>query len=529
LFGEYSKKLFEELSLKLIVGGQAISNYTKSIGVSTNGIGNPGQFNFVNTATGLFTGSNGINNTRKIGGYGDAMFGYNGYLFLHGSYRTDYTSVFYNESIGFNNPTFSTWGTDLSFVLSDAWTGIKDAGIDLLKLRLSYNKNGNDNLAAYSLQTIYPNATGFPYSGLLGTTVGTTTVSPSLSPEVVKTFEAGFDLQLWKNRVLFSTSIYSQQSLDQILNVSISSASGFTGYLLNAADVNNKGFEMDLKTILFKNRDWELRVNALYSYNENKVIKLYAATGLTNSEYQAAGALASLNATKGEMFPYLKTTVFKRTKDGKIIVNPEDGWPEREDERVGQGTTLPKHQLGLGLNLSYKHFALRANAEYRGGNVMYSDMGSDMSFTGSGAITAIYHRDQFIWPNSVYDDGSGNYVPNKTIAVSPFLANYGGFGDLGFARGGQGVGELYMYSGAFWKLRDVSLEYDFPNEFLKTMNFVRGGSFSIWARNLLTLLPKDNWFADPEFSNTNGNGMGITDVFNTPPVKQIGATLRFNF
>ena len=36
------------------------------------------------------------------------------------------------------------------------------------------------------------------------------------------------------------------------MNVSISSASGFSNYLLNAADVKNRGFELDAKAVVFR-------------------------------------------------------------------------------------------------------------------------------------------------------------------------------------------------------------------------------------------------------------------------------------
>jgi hypothetical protein len=195
---------------------------------------------------------------------------------------------------------------------------------------------------------------------------------------------------------------------------------------------------------------------------------------------------------------------------------------------AGQGTTTPKNILGAGLNVNYKNFTLIANAEYRAGNVIYHDLGTDMTFTGSSALTTLYHRDQFVWPNSVYWDGS-KYVPNTNIAVDNYKAIYQGFGDLGFSRGFQGVGELYVSSGAFWKLRDLSLTYELPKSLLRSLKSVKGIGITAWARNLVTLLPDDNWFTDPEFSNTSGNAQGINTSLNTPPTRQIGGTIKVVF
>jgi len=42
-------------------------------------------------------------------------------------------------------------------------------------------------------------------------------------------------------------------------------------------------------------------------------------------------------------------------------------------------------------------------------------------------------------------------------------------------------------------------------------------------------LPDDNYFNDPEFSNTNGNSVGLSNSFNTPATRQIGGTIKFVF
>jgi TonB-linked SusC/RagA family outer membrane protein len=526
-YGSYTKD-FGNLSLKAILGVALVDRTSQSIATSTNGIGVPGLYNFVNSSTGLFNSSNSISVQRKIGGFADVTVGFKDFLFLHGVVRDDYTSVFSGPDFGFDDPHFTTYGGDASLILTELFPSLKGNIIDNLKIRGGYNKNGNDNLGAYSLQTVYPNATGFPYSGLVGTTTGNTVVSPTIKPEDVKTAELGFELGLMKNRFSLEGSIYSGKASNQIMNVTISTATGFSNYLLNAADVKNKGFELDAKAVIFKNKDWGVSASANYSYNTNEVLSLYGATGLTNLEYQAPDGLASLNATVGEMFPYLKTTVYERDDQGRIIVDPSDGWPERADSRVGQGTTLPTHNLGVGVNVTFKGFTLIANAEYRGGALMYSDIGTDMTFTGSGAVTTMYNRDQFVWPNSVYWDGT-KYVANTNIAVDNYLAIYQGYGDISFSRGFAGVGEMYVSSADFWKLRDLSLSYELPRSIMGKIKSIKGISITAFARNLITLRPDDNWYTDPEFSNTNGNSTGINTSLNTPPTRQMGATIKVTF
>ena len=296
---------------------------------------------------------------------------------------------------------------------------------------------------------------------------------------------------------------------------------------MNAAKLKNWGAEVEARANVWKNKNWSVDLNANYTYSTNEVKALFG--GLTSVQLASAGSRTFVFAEIGQPFPLLKTTYFAiDSATGKTIIDPADGWPTVGNGLKNQGTTIPKHQLGVGAKVTFKNFTFAANAEYRGGYAVYHDLGNTMAFTGSSAATNIYHREQFIWPNSTYFDGS-KYVPNTSIPTSDFYAIYYGWGDLGFSRGVMFNGDFFTTSGAFWKLRDVSLSYNFPSTMLRHLKVVKGGSLTVFGRNLITWLPKDNWYTDPEFSFTNGNAIGINTTGNTPPVRQYGATLNVNF
>jgi TonB-linked SusC/RagA family outer membrane protein len=529
-------KTFGDVSLKTVVGTQLISSRRKQAQSTTTGIGIPGTFtpaafNLSNTATGLYTGANPISEFRKWGAYLDATVGYRNFVFVHGSVRNDATSLFYSnnpDAGNFSNPNFQTYGGDVSFIPTEAFPSIKNRVLESLKLRASINRNGNDNVNPYALQLTYGAQSGFPYSGLIGTSVGNTRVDRTLRPENVVSTEAGVEVSLFKNRILLEASFYRQRNNDQIISINTSTATGFPAYRLNAADVVNHGMEFDLKTQIWKNRDWSITAQGNYSYNKNEVTNIYAGLDLKKVTFQSSTNLI-LSATKGQMFPTLETTSFLRDAQGHVIVDTTDGWPLRNEQLVAQGTTTPVHVLGLGLNVTWKNFTVVANAEYRGGHVIYHAIGQDMTFTGSGAQTTIYHRETFVWPNSVHYDASGKLVPNTNYAVGNYQAMYQGFGDQGFTRGFSGIGEMFTSSAAFWKIRDLNVSYELPKGVTSRLKVVRGITLSAFARNLVTWLPKDNWYTDPELSNTTGNGQGINTSSNTPPVRQYGGSIKFVF
>jgi TonB-linked SusC/RagA family outer membrane protein len=519
------KKDFNKVNINAIVGNNIQVRTGKSIATSTAALAIPEFYNLSNSATGLYSASNSTTTQRKVGTYLDVTAGINNYLYIHGVARYDISSVFYLPNRDKSLYQFFTYGGDVSLVLTDLVPTLKNKVLSFAKIRAGWNKNTNDNIGPHSLETVFGFASGYPYSGLLGTTVGNTLVSPTLTAENVQTTEAGIELGFLNNRINLEAAYYNQKATDQILNVAVSSSTGFSSYLLNAADVTNNGYEFDLKTVPYRDKFWNVNLNFNYSHNQNKVNKLYADNGLNSLIFQGDN-LKTLNAELGQMFPYLKTTAWERDPQGRVIIDTADGWANRASTFKGIANTIPKNVFGVNLSVAYKGFTLSANAEYRGDYVVYNDLGEDMAFTGSGAISTLYHRQQFVWPNSVYYDGS-KYVPNNKFAVNQYIASYQATGDLGFSRGFQGTGEAFYSSGDFWKLRELSLSYDFKIPGIAKV--VKSASFTVWGRNLKTWLAKDNLFNDPEFSNTNGNSTGLSTSINTPATRQLGATLKVVF
>lgn len=313
---------FNNISVDLIVGGAAQIRQGKSFSTGTNALLFSDFYNLGNSYNGLYSGSNSQNTQRKISGYSDLTLGFDRTVYLHGTFRRDYSSLFSDASYGFTQPAFNYFGGDISIVLTRLLGLEGGRVIDALKIRGGYAKNGNDNLSPYDLRSIFPLSGGFPYNGLPGTTVGNTAVSKTLTPEYVKTAEVGLEVSMFKQRANLELSAYKQKSERQILNANIDPASGFPGYLLNAADLDNQGFEADLKMIPYRTTNSQLNLNFNFTYNDNTVNELYGDGGLTNLQYQSPDSRASLNATKGMMFPQLQVSVFNRdSASGKIIVD----------------------------------------------------------------------------------------------------------------------------------------------------------------------------------------------------------------
>jgi TonB-linked SusC/RagA family outer membrane protein len=506
---------------KLTLGYSIYQRYTKSINVSSSSIVVPDVYN-VSNRQGNLGGGESNTTERKFGYYADLNTNLKNmdYLNLNLTGRFDATSRFFKQSRTANQYSYLYYGAALSFIVTDAFPSLKSNVLNYAKLRTSYNKNGNDNIPLYGLDLAYNNGANFPYGNNVGLSVGNTLPDANLKPEFVTALEFGAELSMFKNRVNLDVSWYDQSSVGQVLTVKVPNSTGFSNLLINVGEVKNFGYEADLKVQLLRDTKIKWDLNVRYSYNDNKVESLYP--GITQFAY-GGYSYATTNVMLGQRFPVLKTTGYYYAKDGSGArrVSPTTGYPIQNTALTERGSTLPRHMVGLGSSITYSDFRLSFNFEYRGGNVMYSDLGRNMTFTGSGAWTS--NRTEHIYPNSYYiDPTTGADVKNNSVYVREpeyalWVNNY------------RQIAENFVTPGWFIKLRDLNLSYNIPASLVKKSKLFSGANVALYGRNLFTIVDNKNQYTDPEFSYTSGNGLGISNTAQTPPVRQFGFNVNFVF
>lgn len=503
---------------KLLVGQSLYQRKTKFIEIGSGSVVVPEVYNVANRQ-GELTGSESNSIRRKWGYYADYTGSWKDMIYLNASFRYDGTSVFYKEGRDVSLYQFPYYGATLSGIITDLFPTLKSNVLSFAKLRVGYNKNGSDNIGPYNLDPIYPVGTNYPYGSNVGYTVGGTLPDGKLRPEMVSTFEVGGEFQLFKNRISLDLTSYWSTTTDGLLTVRIPNTTGFQNLLLNIGKSKNWGYEADLKAQLVRGRKFEADLNIRYSYNDNKVVELYS--GVDQFAY-GGYSYASTYVVKDQRYPFLKTTDYVRdATTGLRVVNKTTGYPVlATSSLVDMGGTLPRHMIGLGSKLSYGNFNLTFNFEYRGGNKIFNQIGRDMTFTGSGKWTD--QRTPFIMTNSGYDDGTGKIVPNTTVYVAE--AEYSYWVDYY-----RQVASNFVTPGWFIKLRDINLSYNFPSNLVGKTKIFSAANLGLYGRNLFTIVDKNNFYTDPEFSYTTGNGIGINNSLQTPPVRQFGVNLNLTF
>ena len=511
------KKDIGQFSNKLILGFSLYQRKTKSITIGSSSVVVPDVYN-VSNRQGELTGGESNTLERKYGYYADLSTGYKDWLILNGTFRYDATSRFYKPDRPTNTWSYPYYGLALSFIATDAIPSLKSNTLNYAKLRINANKNGNDNLPLYGLDLTYPNGGGFPYGNIVGLTVGNTLPDANLTPEFVTSYEVGGEFQMFNNRVNLDVTAYTQTSKGQVITVKVPNTTGFSNLLINVGESKNWGYEADLKVQILRKKALKWDATLRYTYNDNKVVDLYPGV---NQFLLSGFSYANTNIIKDQRFPMLKSDgyVYAADGSGRRLVNSASGYPLRDAGLTNRGGTLPRHMIGLGSRFTYKDFSFAFNFEYRGGNQMYSDLGRQMTFTGSGKWTE--NRVPHVFPNSAYLDGTGKITDNN---VNVREAEYGLWVD-----NYRLISENFVNNAWFIKLRDINLAWNVPASLIGKTKIFSGASVSIYGRNLFTIIDKANFYTDPEFSFTTGNGQGINTTGQTPPVRQYGINVNLTF
>ena len=518
-------KTFGDFNTKLIVGGQVIANDARLMSMSANALVIPDFYNISNRL-GQATVGQSLIQQRVIGAFGDLTVGYKNFLYLHGSLRNDWNSLLASDNRSYLYPA-----VDLSFVFTDGIASLQNSKfLSFGKIRAAASRTAQVSINPYALQSTFDPGNGFPFGGVAGYTVDSKFANPNIKPEVSEDVEIGLDLGFLNNRINFQAAVYNTNTKNQTIPITISAATGYTSAFVNSGEMQNQGIELDLRfTPLLKTESgfrWDVGAN--FSYNKNTVKSL----GYGLNQVTIVNPFATENqvpnttvAQVGKAYGQLQTTDWLRSPSGQIIVDPLTGNPTLNSTPQLFGTTVPPTKVGITTSVSYKGFTLNAVADGRFGAVLFNGIGPALDFTGVSGYSVSSGRQPFIMPNSVIDQGNGKYAPNTSVTTgNPHLGAQSFWANV-WNTGGVN----YVNSADFWKLRELSLTYNFPAKTLSSLKYVNGATIGFVARNLFTIRAHDNIWSDPEFANTNGNATGNTDINQLPPTKFLGFNVTLTF
>ena len=507
----FDRDITEKINANLILGNNVQTFTASSVSVFGDNLVVPDLYD-VSVRTGELQGANSTSESSKVGYYGDLTLGYDGFLFLNGAYRSDTSSTLQADD---NTFPFYTYGGSL--VLTEAFPTLKDNNvIDYIKIRSSFASVGSDPSIGF-INENFTSAAGFPFGAQPGFQRPTSGANPVFTPEFVDTFEAGIELEFFKNRLTLGVNYFKSEATNQFLSVGSSAASGINSFRTNEGLVENKGLEIDLGFTPIKtdNFRWDFNFNLTKIDNEVKDLgdSQRIQIGLATGE---VGVFAQV----GESYPQIFGTAYTRDDQGRVVVGA-NGNPVVSSELKNLGSATPDLIIGGTTTLKYKTLTLSATADYKTGHVYYNNLVDALEFTGSTLHSASSNRQPFVFPNSAISDGNGGFVANNSV-----LTSGGGF--TFWNNTYNAIKENYVTDATTLKLREVSLTYALPNKFIEN-TFVKSVSLGIIARNLIMLRSAQNVYTDPEFTNDGQQVTGFGTLNQLPPTSTFGFKFDIKF
>ena len=478
------------------------------------------------------------NAKKKQAVYGTASIGYKDFIYVVVTGRNDWSSALPSDNRSY---FYSSYG--VSFVLTELVKSIPKDWLSYAKIRGSYAKVGNDTgfdqlLNGFSYNTSYLGDMAWFESENKRKT-------NSLKPESTTSFETGLDLRFLKDRASLSFTYYNKNTKNQILTSTINGVSGYGEALFNAGEVKNWGYEVTLGVVPFRNKDWEWKVDINWAKNNSEVVSL--ANGMDYMTLTTVQNSVELRIVKGEPLVSLYCREPWKTNDeGQVLVGA-NGRPLSGEAKF-LASVEPKWTGSIRTSLRWKDLTFSAMLDIRMGGHVWSETAFQSS-RNAQSIMSLGGRTEHLFSDLILNEGDQTgylgildpkYVPNcknniymdasrpkgMNIPGAVYDSSVPGLAGqpcqawikpIDYWTNDSGKnGELYLYDASYVKLKEISLGYNIPKNWLRKIGFIQSMRVSAVGRNVAILHQKTPKGIDPEATSSMGIQQGLERGFNLP-------------
>lgn len=478
------------------------------------------------------------NAKKKQAVYGTASIGYKDFIYVDVTGRNDWSSALPSDNRSY---FYSSYG--VSFVLTELVKSIPKDWLSYAKIRGSYAKVGNDTgfdqlLNGFSYNTSYLGDMAWFESENKRKT-------NSLKPESTTSFETGLDLRFLKDRASLSFTYYNKNTKNQILTSTINGVSGYGEALFNAGEVKNWGYEVTLGVVPFRNKDWEWKVDINWAKNNSEVVSL--ANGMDYMTLTTVQNSVELRIVKGEPLVSLYCREPWKTNDeGQVLVGA-NGRPLSGEAKF-LASVEPKWTGSIRTSLRWKDLTFSAMLDIRMGGHVWSETAFQSS-RNAQSIMSLGGRTEHLFSDLILNEGDQTgylgildpkYVPNgknniymdasrpkgMNIPGAVYDSSVPGLAGqpcqawikpIDYWTNDSGKnGELYLYDASYVKLKEISLGYNIPKNWLRKIGFIQSMRVSAVGRNVAILHQKTPKGIDPEATSSMGIQQGLERGFNLP-------------
>jgi len=401
-------------------------------------------------------------------------------------------------------------------VLAEKWFEHRLSWINAFNIRSSFGFQGNivdnvgPNLIAQYVSPVYNPMNGESYLTIK------TMPYPDLRKEKTRTWNIGTDVSVLNNRVSITFDYYYKYSKDLISQRTVPVEYGTAQMYVNGSDMTNTGYDISVRVVPVKTRDWMWSVQFNTSFNTNNVVKPQYVTNLntlTNGTALVNGypvdgfwsfRYAGLNHNTGRpMFKYMDVDT-----NLALLKNPD-----ATQYLSYSGNANPRISGGISTSLRYRNLMLAASfnmeLKYRlrlnpimlaGGYGAYQAPAPDKNASvflvnrwqrpGDEAhtdIPAIYAADENI-TSSVFNDASISSIASSWYRYTMY--NYS---------------DLRVVDGSHLRCNNIALTYSFTRQQLTRIKGLAQLTIAANVTNPFIIASSKLHGQDPEVLSTDAS------------------------
>ena len=427
-----------------------------------------------------------------------ASYDYAKRYFLTATYRAEASSIFApKHRVGHFPSVAASW-----LISNEEFMKGQDI-VSFLKLRASYGITGNNNippyqyLATYTLANLYQNSVSATSSRL---------ASPNLHWETANMASVGVDLTFIK-RFDMSIDLYQTDNTELLLDVPVAPSTGFFKVTENAGSVRNRGIEFRFDANIIEKNKWRWDLGFNIGLNQNRVThtpdhKPFLQTAIDVSQQVKEGQdiyswymkeWAGVDPDNGDPLWYLVD------EDGDYILDEAGNKQVTNDYNATHarvvGTASPMFSGGINTQLSWNGIFLHVNTNFTFGNQIYN---ATRQITDADGAYTDYNQ------MSLAAQGWTRWENPGDIATHPRAESAN-------ASNSNAVSSRYLEDGSFFRLRNVTLGYDFPTKLISKAKMTKCRIY-FTADNLATATKFTGM--DPEINLVSGQNT-LAGLYNS--------------
>ena len=474
----FDKYLTEKFNLQAMAGWQGRQEkvFNNSVGTN-NGLSVVNWFH-LNASNDKANASMTKSEFLKTAWFGTLTLGWDNWAYLEASGRQDKTSTLRHGSNSFFYPSFNG-----SLIVSEMLKDNCPTWFNYGKVRVSYGIVGNYP-DIYRANQAY---TQKSFGGYIYNMIDAGLGNDNIKPEKKYEFELGLEGKFFNNRLGFEFSYYTNTVKDQILQTTLPQSSGGSSILMNVGELANKGFELSFYGTPIQTKDWTWDVRFNVSHNSNEVKKL--AEGLDALKHWDSDGAIRLMSRVGHAMGDWEAYTYKKDANGNVLVDG-NGLPITDKSDMHKvGNAMPKMVGGLGTSVSWKNLRLDVMTDFRVGGHVWNqayqymmDAGNTVSSLpgreGHGGLDYYYAGDDYntnpiagLAPNGekqfhdgvIFDGVTEDGQKNTQIQPAAIIYDE----TYGWGSGSHQTYENSVQKNSYWKLRELSLTYTFPESISK--------------------------------------------------------------